>query len=60
MDTKYLKLKGTNPKSLLEIFKNNGYKFRITNFINNQYISIDKILKIRRSTIYMTHSNILN
>lgn len=48
---KYLKLKGTNPKSLLEIFKNNGYKFSITNFINNQYISIDKILKIRRSTI---------
>lgn len=57
---KYLKIKGTDPKLLLEIFKNNGYQLSITDFLSKQYISINKLLKISGTNIYMTYASILD
>ena len=50
---------GTNPREFLQIFENTGYKFLSSNFLDDQYLTIDYI--IRNTTnfmnLYIVHSN---
>ena len=55
-----LKSHGSDPKNFLELFENNGYKFKKYNFFDNHLISIDEILDDKNEYInlYITHKNI--
>ena len=52
---------GTDPKQLLELFQNHGYKFKKYNFFENHLMTIDEILNYKDEyfNLYITHSNIL-
>ena len=55
----YLKMQGTDPKVLLEIFINNGYLISTKDFWSKSYSSIESILKIKRCNLYIVFSNFL-
>ena len=42
---KLMKLKGSEPKSFLKMFENNGYKISKKDFLSKQYHSVDQLLK---------------
>ena len=54
-----LKSKGTDPKSLLLIFQNNGYKISKKDFLSNEYCSIDELLNIYQINIYFVYTKFL-
>ena len=56
-----LKFHGTDPEQFLQLFADNGYRFRVSNFLEEKYYSVQKILKICKNQInlYIVHSNIL-
>ena len=56
---KLLKLKGSNPKLVLEMFINNDYIISTNNFFIKDNISINKFVKIRQTNIYFTYKHIM-
>ena len=56
----YLKKYGTEPKQLLQLFADNGYKISTLNFFNN-FISVDDIIRKNylQINLYIVHSSIL-
>lgn len=54
----YLKLKGTNPKHLLEIFETNGYKFSVIDFLSGQYCSIEQLISKTQINVYIVYIKI--
>ena len=55
----YLKLQGTDPKEFLEMFEKNGYLFSIDDFFCKKYLSIDVLLKIKSTDLFIVHKSIL-
>ena len=55
----YLKLQGTDPKKILEIFEQNGYLFSKDDFFSKTYLSIDQILKLKSPNLYIIYSKFL-
>ena len=55
----YLKLQGTDPKKILEIFEQNGYLFSKGDFFSKTYLSIDQILKLKSPNLYIIYSKFL-
>ena len=55
----YLKMQGTDPKTLLEIFINNDYLISTYNFLSKRYSSIDDLLKVSRADLYIVYSKFL-
>ena len=49
----YLKMQGTDPKIFLERFEKNGYKFSIVDFLSNKFLSIDSIIKLSATKLYI-------
>ena len=47
--------KGVDPKAVLEIFYNNGYKISIKDFLNKEYMSIDDLLKVGLVNLYIVY-----
>ena len=57
---KLLDEKGTESKSFLEMFEDNGYKISEKNFLSQSYVSIDEILKKSISNIYLVYTKFLD
>ena len=55
----YLKMQGTDPKSFLESFEKNGYKFSIIDFLSNKFVSIDSLLKLSIENLYIIYYEFL-
>ena len=55
----YLKMQGTDPKTLLEIFINNDYLISTYDFLSKRYSSVDDLLKISRANLYIVYSKFL-
>ena len=55
----YLKLQGTDPKKILEIFEQNGYLFSKGDFFSKTYLSIDQILKLKSPYLCVIYSKFL-
>ena len=55
----YLKLQGTDPKEFLETFQKNGYLFSTFDFFGKNYLSIEQILKIKSTDLYIIYSKFL-
>ena len=55
----YLKMQGTNPKSLLEIFINNGYSISLQSFFSKSYSSIEDLLKETSTNLYIVYTKFL-
>ena len=53
---------GSNPREFLQIFEKNGYKFLSTNFLDNQYLTIDYIIENTKNfmNLYIIHSNMIS
>jgi len=54
-----MKKRGTDPKSLLEMLEKNGYKFSRENFLSKKYCSINELLNIPNTNIYIVYSKFL-
>lgn len=54
-----LRQKGTEPRLLLEIFENNGYKLSQKGFLNKQYCLIDELLNVTQTNIYVIYSKFI-
>ena len=54
-----LKLKGTDLKSFLEIFENNGYKISKKGFFSKQYCSINDVIKEEKTNVYIVYTKFL-
>ena len=52
--------KGTEPKSLLDMFENNGYKISEKDFLSQNYIIIDELLKKTQTNIYLVYTKFLD
>jgi hypothetical protein len=52
-------MQGTNPKSLLEIFINNGYSISTHNFFSKSYSSIEDLLKVSVTNLYIVYTKFL-
>jgi len=52
----YLYMHGTKPKKLLEMFEQNGYLFSKDNFLSKLYLSIEDVLKLRSTNLYIIYS----
>lgn len=55
----YLKMQGTDPKELLEIFVNNGYQISTVDFLSKKYSSIENILKLSSENLFFVYSKFL-
>ncbi len=55
----YLKMQGTDPKALLEIFINNGYSISTEDFFSKSYSSIESLLKTSSVNLYIIYSKFL-
>jgi hypothetical protein len=55
----YLKLQGTDPKEFLEMFEKNGYLFSIDDFFCKKYLSIEVLLKVKSTDLFIVHKSIL-
>ena len=55
----YLKLQGTDPKEFLELFEQNGYLFSTVDFFSKKYLSIEELLKIRSTDLYIVYKKFL-
>ena len=55
----YLKIQGTDPRKFLEIFENNGYVFSTVNFFPQNYMSIEALLEVKSTDLYIVYKNIL-
>lgn len=55
----YLKLQGTDPKEFLEMFEKNGYLFSIDDFFCKKYLSIEILLKVKSTDLFIVHKSIL-
>ena len=55
---KLLKLKGTDPKLLLELFEKNGYKISTKDFLSKQYCSIENLIDGKSRNIYIVYNKI--
>ena len=56
----YLKLQGTNPKEFLKIFEENGYLFSTVDFFCKSYLSVNQILKLKYTDLYIIDSKFLD
>ena len=56
---KLIKRKGTDPRLFLEMFVKNGYKISIKNFLSKKYISIESLLHIEQTNIYIVYEPML-
>ena len=54
-----LKKRGTDPKSFLEMLEKNGYKFSRENFLSKKYCSINDLINIPKTNIYIVYSKFL-
>lgn len=54
-----LTLRDTNPKSLLQLLVNNGYKISTKDFLSKKYTSINQIIKLNNTNIYLTNQKFL-
>ena len=52
--------KGTEPKSLLDMFENNGYKISEKDFLSQNYATIDELLKKSETNIYLIYTKFLD
>ena len=52
-------MQGTDIKTFLEIFINNGYLISTYDFLSKRYSSIDDLLKIPRANLYIVYSKFL-
>ena len=52
----------TDPKKLIQIFLDNGYKIRIEGFLNNNYISLDDFLikAVNQINVYFIYTDFLD
>ena len=57
--TDYLKMQGTEPRELLEIFKKNGYSISTVDFTSKKYITIDEIVNVTSKDLYLVYSKFL-
>ena len=55
-----LKKQGTNPRTFLEIFENNGYKMRRKGFFSKKYDSIDNLINQILINIYIVYTKFLD
>ena len=55
-----LNKKGTEPKSFLDMFENNGYKISEKDFLSQNYITIDELLKKTQTNIYLVYTKFLD
>ena len=55
----YLKMQGTDPRKFLEMFENNGYVFSTVSFFPQNYMSIEALLEIKSTDLYIVYKNIL-
>ena len=55
-----LSKKGTEPKFLLNVFENNGYKISEKDFLSKNYASIDELLKKDITNIYLVYKKFLD
>ena len=56
----YLKMQGTDPKTLLEMFINNGYLISIEDFFCKSYSSIESLLRRTVSKLYIVYSKFVD
>ena len=56
----YLRMQGTDPKNLLEIFINNGYSISTKDFLSKSYSSIESLLKVAPTNLYIVYSKFLD
>ena len=54
-----LKKRGTDPISFLEMLEKNGYKFSRENFLSKKYCSINDLINIPKTNIYIVYSKFL-
>ena len=59
LNVNLLKMQGTDIKTFLEIFINNGYLISTQDFLSKRYSSIDDLLKIPRANLYIVYSKFL-
>ena len=52
-------IRGTGPKNFLQFFLDNGYKISTSDFLSNNFVTIDQILKINSDyiSLYLTFVN---
>ena len=55
----YLKLQGTDPKDFLEMFEKNGYLFSTVDFFSKNYMSIEDLLLLDSTDLYIVYKNFL-
>lgn len=55
-----LKKQGTNPRTFLEIFENNGYKMSRKGFFSKKYDSIDNLINQILINIYIVYTKFLD
>ena len=56
----YLNMQGTKPKKLLELLEKNGYLFSNDNFLSKLYLSIEEVLKLRSTNLYVIYSKFVS
>lgn len=56
----YLKMQGTNPRTFLELFVNNGYKLSLVDFLSKKYSTIDELLNKSSTNLYIVFSKFLD
>lgn len=56
----YLKMQGTDPKEFLKIFEKNGYLFSNRDFLSKSYLTIEQILKLKSTNLYIIYSKFLH
>ena len=54
-----LNKRGTDPKSFLNMFENNGYKISKKDFLSQNYVTIDELLKKSTINIYLVYIKFL-
>ena len=54
-----LNSKGTEPKSFLQLFEDNGYKISIKDFLSEQFSSMEQLLKEKEINIYIIYTKFL-
>ena len=57
---KLLKKQGTEPKTFLKLFLNNGYKISEKNFFSQNYASINDLIKRRITNLYIAYIKFLD
>ena len=54
-----LRLKGTDPKTFLLIFENNGYRISTKDFLSKKYCALEELLNAHKINIYIVYTKFL-